>query len=363
MLKEMEDYLKSKYEKAKEGPMVEDSTLGGLQKIADSEKEPAASTDTPKGYDEGGVVPDDSVMGMDAENPDTFKLHQLQPSLPAQPTPPAPVFNPHVGMPTNTPNPNVPQVAATPMPPQTPNAANPLSQYIGGQQAQANKYGPDQQAALEKEILARQRSPGGIVGNALTGLSDSIMQGVARAGPGNSQANLQNRIDNQAKMALESQKTEHEENKDVMGQQMSLAAQDPTSSLSKSIQNANRGVLKASGATDAQIAQMPASTINEIVTHQVSLQEALARLAETSTQHTLQNNIANSNLNEKRREEEVQHPFLNALHSITGGPSTTPQAPSAASSSEITPDVSAYAAKHGITPEQALQIKMQRGGQ
>jgi hypothetical protein len=317
--------------------------------------EDTSSPDTPKGYDDGGVVPDEgtSVMDMDAGNPDTYKLKGLNPVDPL--TPPvqpatAPAFNPHAGLAPHMSNPNVPP---TPIPPQA--DPNGIANYIAQQKAQAGAYGPQQQQELQNAILQRQRSPGAIAGNALTGLGDSIIQGVGRAGSSNMQANLQNRLAAQGQQALESQKVANEENKTNVSEQMALTAKDPTSALSKSAQSSYAPLLKSMGATPEQIAKMPADVISEVATKQISMEEALARIKETQLYHGLMAGQQAANLSEKTNEYESSHPINTFLHKVlSGGSSATPA---------ITPDVSAYAAKHGITPEQALQIKMQRGGQ
>lgn len=356
--------------------MSDGGIIGDLAKLFHSDKSDAAqadavdtvdaSTDTAKGYADGGVVDDSmGVMGMDSGNPDTYKLRNPPvPQLP--PAPVTPSFDPHAGLAPHLSNPNVQPPAPAPVAVAPPSDPNGLQNYIAQQKQQVGAYGPEQQMALEKSILERQRSPGALAGSALAGLGDAVMQGVARAGPSNFQANLQNKIGEQGKQALDVQKNAHLENKEDIQSQMALTAKDPASPLSKTAQTSYGPLLRELGATPQQIAQMPADLIGEVATKNITLKEALARLSETSLYHEQMGEQAKAALGEKASEFETANPIKEFIHkhlnTDTAPTVALPSSMPSLGAGKITPDVSAYAAKHGITPEQALQIKMQRGG-
>lgn len=189
------------------------------------------------------------------------------PSAPPMPeAPPTPVFNPQAGAPPPVP-PAMPPTAPVAPPPQD----NELSNYLAQQKAGLQKYGPEQQMAVEQDILKRRQSLPQVAGNAMTGFADALMQGVARAGPGQFQQNLQNR-NQQTEQGMRGAMEKAQSGK--MAQikaQNDLMATDPNSPLSKVAQRANASTLLAAGVPKEAISFMPASLIGEIGNKNVTL--------------------------------------------------------------------------------------------
>jgi len=194
------------------------------------------------------------------------------PPMPVMPPtpPPAPAFNPQAGLPP-PPAPPMPPPAVMPTPPQP--VQDDLSNYYGQKKAALEKYGPEQQMAVEEAIMKGRRSPGAIAGNAMTGLADALMQGVARAGPSNFQQNLQGRQDKTEegyRSAMEKAQT------GKMAQtsaQMKLDENDPKSLPSLAAQRANMSTLVAAGVPKEAIPFMPASLISDIGTKNITLMD------------------------------------------------------------------------------------------
>lgn len=277
-------------------------TLPGLQGLANQAAgTPAANAvTTDNGFAEGGMVDD----GSDFLN----KLNQGN-ALTAPPT----VFDPKAGL---------PPAPAPVAPPQA--MPNPdISGYLAQQKVQLGKYGPEQQMAVSNDILGRQNGLRGNIANAGTGLADALMQGVARAGPSNFQANLQNRQDKQAELQLQALQNARQGNMQNVEMGQKLDAMDPNSKLSKATQ-ASQGLFLASLGFDPKtISQMSASQIpeaintikdlgikdREIAVAKFKAQIEANQLAETTKHNRTQEGIEGGKL----AEEAKQHLAENAI--------------------------------------------------
>ena len=169
-----------------------------------------------------------------------------------------PSFDPKIGLPPQPPPP-----MATQSPVNAPNTA--ITDYLGAQKSQLGKYGPEEQMAVSKNLLAAQNGLGGRVANGLSTFADALMQGVAGKGnPGFAKA-LQDRQQNQANMQLGALQGANASNRQNVGDIAKLDAQDPNSALSAS-QRAQKGpVLSALGIDPKTIGQMSASEIDGAV--------------------------------------------------------------------------------------------------
>lgn len=280
-----------------------------------------------QGYADGGVVGDDDF------------LSKLQAGTAMSDQPPV-QFNPQVGLPPVPPPPSVP--AATP---------SPISAYLGQQKQQIGKYGPEQQLAVSNDILGRQNSIQGRLANAGTGLADALMQGVARAGPSNFQANLQNRQNAQGQQQLEALKGAREGNIQNVEAGQKLDTMDPNSAISKATQASQGLTLAALGFEPKTIGQMSAAEIpaaintlkdlglkeREIMVAKFKAQIEANQLAETSQhnradeaakrqelgetakQHTQENAIKGEEIQSGQLEKAASLPLTSRIAAALGG--------------------------------------------
>ena len=208
---------------------------------------------------------------------------QSLPPMPAMSASPGPVqgpaFNPKAGLPPSPP----PSTPAAPVgSPSSPIGPDPMLQnYLADQRSQLNRYGPEEQMALEQAIQKQRTGFLPNLANAGAGFADAIMQGVARAGPSNFQSNLQNRIDKTQEGQREAMKTAQTGNLARMKQEMELAQIDPSTPISRMAQRSASPLLKRVGLSDDEIRNMPASLIGEAQTRQLSLEEIRAKMDET----------------------------------------------------------------------------------
>lgn len=255
--------------------------------------------------------------------------------------PPPPAFNPASGLPPAP----VQQPISPPansMPPPSPQ--NELQDYLAQQKAGMQKYGPEQQMAVEQAIAKNRQGLIPNLANAGAGFADAIMQGVARAGPGNFQANLQNRVNQNETGYREAMKNAQTGKMAQMKQEMELAQMDPESPLSKLAQRSASPLLTSLGLSPEEIKQMPASLIGEAQTKHLSLEEIRAKAAEAKALHELQagtagaslaqihahqtaeENAAAAALKQHGDEFKAAHPIASGIQSLLGAgePSTGP---------------------------------------
>jgi hypothetical protein len=210
------------------------------------------------------------------------------------------------GLPPPNPAPAPAPVAPPPpvAPPQ-PDWQTPLQNKASLQQ-----FSPEKQMAVEQEILKRRQSIPQVAGNAMTGFADALMQGVARAGPGNFQANLQSRNAATETGMREASKNFQTGKVAQLQKEMELSQQDATSPLSRSAQRSNHSTLAGLGLSEDEINQMPASVIAEATTKRLSLEDIRVKAQEARELHRLTFGQAKETLAEAKRRnaaEERQH--------------------------------------------------------
>lgn len=218
-----------------------------------------ASTATSKNYDEGGVVPPDGQVD----------LSQLPGALP-----PPPAFNPNAGMPPPPPLPGMPP-SVTP---------DDFKQFQAQQQAGLNKYGPEQQIAVQNDIINRQNSLPSRLGQAGAGFADALMAVGGKQSPGFMKA-MQDKQAAQGVAQMGTMEKAQTGQMTKMQAEMKLAEQDPASPISRMAQKAYGSTLKnmpgGESLTDAQIALIPASTMADISSKKIDLTKALAEIENT----------------------------------------------------------------------------------
>lgn len=268
----------------------------------------------------GGEVGDDEQMTLAQPPP----MQSIQP--PAEEAPPTPSpARPLPGMPPHV----------------TPDA---LQQFLAQQKAGFAKYGPEQQIA-QQEALNRQRS--GLVptlARATGGFADALMQGVARAGPSNFEANITNQQNKLAGETMDTMRNAQAGKSAQMQQEMKLSMDDPKSAISGVAQKSEAQTLLKLGWTDDQIKQASANTIGEATKNGLGYFEAKAKADEAKALHEMQAGTAAASLKQihehqtaeekaaadalalRKKENEISHPFATGIHDLLN-PDTTAQAP------------------------------------
>lgn len=214
------------------------------------------STETAKGYDDGGIIPSDDgsvdvsqLPGQDAASlaglpPPAEELSNKDYSVPFNPRaglPPAPVSQPVPPVPTMTPNPAI-------------------ANYVAGQKAQIGQYGPAQQQQVLQSILQRQNSPQNRIANAIGTFGEGL-QSAAGKTPTDVVGNNERRLQGQAELQTQGLKGQREANMQNVEAGQKLDAVDPTSGLSKAKQGAYAPLLTKLGYKPSQISKMSSSDI------------------------------------------------------------------------------------------------------
>lgn len=240
---------------------AEGNTMNRIQTDQEHKFNPRAGL--PPGMAMGGLV---DPYGVDSGDSGTGSGIQGAPPMPTLPpigTPPPPIAPPV------SPQPQAP--ALVPPSASSPSGSNDLQDFLSKQNAGLDKYGPEQQMAVEQDILKRRHGLGSITGNAMTGFADALMQGVARAGSSNFQQNLQNRNDKTEEGMRTAMQNAQTGKVAQLNQQMKLGEIDPNSPLSKMAQKANASTLMEAGVPAKAIPFMPASLISDIGTKNITL--------------------------------------------------------------------------------------------
>lgn len=327
---------------------------------------------------DGGLV---NPYEVDQGDTSTIKGIPQPSPIPAMPlvppaTPTGPVFNPKAGIPPVQPLP----ASTTPSNGIQNQTQDDLAAFLAQQRTGMNKYGPDQQMAVEQDILNRRRGLGANLANAGAGLADALMQGVARAGPSNFQANLQNRMDKTDEGLRSAYQNAQAGKMAQMKQDMELSQMDPTSPLSRLAQRTSKPTLSGMGLSDDEISQMPASLISEATTKRLTLEEIRSKAEEARALHEqtaayqgqmLKNTARGQAIQEKnettgRKLEaakglSARPAYQKAIEMIPGMKSEATKAMQGQlTDSSYDPDVLSYAQEHGITPAQAQAQKDRR---
>lgn len=287
--------------------------VGGANRARKHPLEQIADRQNVKGYDEGGDV-----------DPMADIYRQIQPQgagliAPSAAPPVKPMQAPPMAPP---PQPVAPQMAPKPQvaPPMPISQPPPPTNESYNQQASGILGNTPQglQSYLQKIM---KPGIGERVGNGLSGLSDAIMQGVARAGPSHFQENYQKNAQQQKENMAGIPGQVAGVGKEQFGLAHQLQTQDPNSPYSKIEQNANKEFLKQLGMKDSDVSKLPADAINDIRTGKVEWSKALAEIESTGTYRA--GMLGLQKMGEQTRQEESETREKDqeraALEKIAGG--------------------------------------------
>lgn len=305
-----------------------------------------------------------------------FGEDELKRAFPfAQQAEPAPVFNPRAGMPP-APAAPAPAVAPTPGTEATrPLPGNPgVSSYIADQQAQIAKYGPEAQLGMQRAIQEKQAGLGPNLARAGGTFADALMQGVARAGNPGFGAGIAAQQEKAGEQQLGAFQKAGEQSLQQISAQQKLDAINPKSELSKSVQQTYAPLLKKMGFQDQMIGGMSAQNISDLTGKAVDVLKAEAEKEMARASLDLRSREATATAaHQKATEEQAKEGSkLEATKTLAAHPFTSwlPTAANKALKAEaglgaptkFDQDVLDYAAKHGISAEQAQNVKLHRPG-
>jgi hypothetical protein len=155
-----------------------------------------------------------------------------------------------------------------------------LQQMMGRYKSGMEQYGPEQQMATRAALTKSNAGFLPSLARAGGGFADAVMQGVARAGPSNFQQSITNQQNKTIEDTMGTLERAQGGKMAQMQAEMKLAAEDPSSPLSKIAQQSNAPTLKAMGLSDAEISGMPASLISEATSKRLSLEEIRVKAEE-----------------------------------------------------------------------------------
>ena len=305
IVSKVKDYVSKQYDKAKKGPMIDDSTLQGFQNLVSS---PTAQSVPPQtnGYAAGGFPTDPLLTPGAADfgqalNPSAIPQPSFDPRAGLPPMPPAPPqapIQPPVQAPISQNREN------TLLSPQRDNVPNP---YFAQQKAQLNKYGPEQQLAFVQSLQKQRSGLAGTGAVALGGLADALMQGVARAGNPGYADRIRGQQNQYAKEQIDALEGANKSNKENIEGNAQIDSMNPTSQLSKVAQNSYGPLLIKNGFKPQQVQGMSAKNIADLTGKTVDAlkAESEAKMA-AATLGLHQQEAANTVRHQKTEEELAQ---------------------------------------------------------
>ena len=187
---------------------------------------------------------------------------------------------PTQSLPPQLPPAPMPQPAPRPLP-GMPQGVTAESPFFAAQKAERSRYGPEQQQAVEQALTKSRTGFLPNLANAGAGFADALMQGVARAGPSNFQANLQAQTDKTQEGIRGASERYYTGKQAERQDELKASENDPASPLSRIAQKAAMPTLKALGMSDEEIAGIPASLAAQAQTNRLSLEEIRAKAEET----------------------------------------------------------------------------------
>ncbi len=254
-----------------------------------------------------------------------------------------------------------------------------IAAYLARQKGQLNKYGPEAQMALQQQLTDRQNSLGNRATEGLNGFGDALMMGVARAGNPGWQQQFQAKEQQNAENQMGALRGAGEANIKRTEAGMSLDRMDPKSDLSKSAQNTYAPLFQKLGYQPAAIRGMSSANIEnalslmtqfggeqikaEIQRMQFGLENKKLDASLANINSDIENRKQERSLEQSKMQHEARQQFSNMpWYSHITNRTALKSAEQDAGLGAYTPDVMAYADKHGITPDQALRVKKARGG-
>ncbi len=209
-----------------------------------------------------------------------------------------PAFDPGIGLP--------PAPAPAPMAAPTHTPVDPaISQYLASQKAQLGRFGPDEQMATTQHILQSQNGISGRVGDALSGLGDSLMAIGGKQSPG-FQQNYRNRQNQQAAMQLDALKGARQANREDVSDKSKLDAQDPNSPLSASKRAQQGPVLQALGIDPKTMSAMSAADMEGAISLLSTAGIENRKIMVAQIKNAIEGRIAVENSRHNRTQEGIE---------------------------------------------------------
>jgi hypothetical protein len=215
----------------------------------------------------------------------------------------------------------------------TPSPISPVSNYLGQQKQQLDKYGPEQQMAVANQLIQQRQSLGATAPVALGGFADALMQGVARAGNPGFANRIQGQQNQLAQEKLGAMEKAGQQNIQGAETKMKLDAMNPDSALSASKREQNGPILTAMGFNPKTVAAMSASEIDtainilkdvglkdrEIMVKRMELEIKLKEQYETGRHNKAEEGLKGAEVGEKATADIVnqyaQHPVVSPVTS------------------------------------------------
>lgn len=223
---------------------------------------------------------EDLSGGYDVNSGDTMTVRGV-PSVPPMPT--MPVQSTDTGFKANSGLPLLPPVQpissrqSNSVPPPT-GGQNDLSAFLAQQKSELNKYGPEQQMAVQQDIINRQNTLRNRATQGLAGFGDALISISGHESPGFMKS-MQDKQAAQGAAQMSTMQNAQAGKIAQLNQQMKLGEADPSSPLSRMAQKANESTLVAAGVPKQAISFMPASLISDIGTKNITLMDDKQKIA------------------------------------------------------------------------------------
>lgn len=222
------------------------------------------------------------------------------------------------------------------------NTADDLTNYLKGQSAQLDKYGPEQEKAVMDSIAKSRGSFGNRAATFGAGIGDALMSVSGHQSPGFLNS-LENDRSAQEKQALESIPTLAKLNSDKMGDKMKLDGMTSSTPLGASQVAPLAAFFKTAGVPEKDIPGMlknPAAAravlepFAQVMSNQQKIQmETLLKQLELNqrgqqikgeqTNQAGQRKEAEDKLAEDKKKTRMEHPFMSAIDDLRNGTSST----------------------------------------
>lgn len=207
-----------------------------------------------------------------------------------------------------------------------------LPTYLNKQRVSMNKYGPEEQMALQKSLTDRRNGLGYKVTSGAKGFADALMMGVARAGNPGFQQQFENQENLEGQQRMNTLQKANEGNLQRTQANMSLDTMDPSSALSKEAQNTYAPLFQKLGYPESALTNMSASKIENALSLmtqlggaeiQAQIKEYELEIERARLQGTLGKQESDERLaKEKQRSDSAQTilkgssiPFIGPSHS------------------------------------------------
>lgn len=322
-----------------------------------------------------GFEEDDDPQLMDTLTPGT-STQQAPVAVQPPPPPPAAAPQPAPAAAMNQPPPVAAPAKPSPQLPGMPPGITPdqLAGYLNQQKGSIDQYGPQAQMQLQQSLNDRRNSLGYKISDAGKGFADALMQGVARAGNPGWQNQFEGQENQYGADQMNALRGAHEGSIKNVEAKMSLDKMNPNSVLSKTAQQNYAPLFQELGYPANKIQGMSAANIDSALNlmtqyggkkMEARIKEYDLEIEKMRTMGTLSHQGAEERMaKEKNQQEALSEYSKMPWYSRMMHPdiSKSLEQHAGMDDEDITPDVKAYADKHGLTAEQALAVKKARGG-